>query len=82
MAMKYYTIDVGMGQNQLDCWVNFMIHIYKKHPHQLKEYQSYRKCIEKELQQFKATFITDDTTYAKLVFENENYKTLFLMQWS
>jgi hypothetical protein len=76
------TVDIGVRRDIIpQWWNNFLSYVYSSYPDNLKDYRNYRHCIDKELKPYKATWVTDTYSYSKLVFENEKYKTLFMLRW-
>lgn len=75
MSTKRATIDITVCP---DFWIKFTDSIWS----QRKTMPTNRYYIDTELKKYKAIFMTDGTSYAKLVFEDEKYKTLFLLKWS
>lgn len=74
------TIDIGIKE-RINAWNQFISYVYNKYPNSMKDYYAYRHIITKELTPYKATWVTDDITYSKLIFESEQYKTLFFLRW-
>ena len=72
-------LDLGLPDDQI--WTKFTSYVIALHPAAV-DYKIIRHCIDIELKQYKATWVTDHVSYSKIYFENAKYKTAFLLRWS
>ena len=73
-------LDIGTEPKH-SYWTNFISHLLSQYTG-LPDFKNFRHRIDTELTEYKATWMTDHSTYSKIYFENEKYKTIFLLRWS